>query len=209
MLTRLTASADTWDLVWSWVGRVLKLNLGIAVTNLPLLAGLLAVEEPWRYPVFFGLLSLGLGPSLAAAFAALEGFGFVRSYRRYFGRALLRWSVVVAGLGILFADMAALHSAAPGALLVPMLAVLAAILLSSGLLALALLPVRPEVRLRFAVYTAVRRWPLSLLSLGVSAVAVVVVNQAPLAGLATVPGCALFVIWANSRASLSFAGRTP
>ncbi|GAA1571199.1 hypothetical protein GCM10009827_111330 [Dactylosporangium maewongense] len=203
MLARLNAPADTWELIWAWVGRVLVVNLGLAVTNLPLLLALSVVDRPWRSPVFFAVLSLGLGPSLAAAFAHLHGDPFVRSYRRHFARAALRWSVVVAGLGILAADVVALHDADPGALLVPMLAVLALLLLAAGVLWLAMLPLHHPGGARGALWVAVRRWPLSLLSITVLAAAAAAVNQAPVAGLATVPGCALLVAWHNSRVALT------
>ena len=68
---RVNVSASSWDLIWSHVHRVLVINLALAVSNLPLLAALAVVAEPWRYPGFFAILSLGIGPSLAAAFAYL------------------------------------------------------------------------------------------------------------------------------------------
>jgi uncharacterized membrane protein YesL len=203
MLARLTAPADTWELVWTWVGRVLVVNLGLAVTNLPLLLALSIVDRPERYPVFFAVLCLGLGPSLAAAFGHLRGESFVRSYRRHFTRATLRWSAVVGAVGVLAADVVALHDADPGALLVPMLVVMAVLALAAGVLWLAMLPLEHRGGVRAALWTALRRWPLSLLSLAVLVVAVAAVNQAPVLGLATVPGCALFVVWHNSQAALT------
>jgi uncharacterized membrane protein YesL len=188
MLARLTAPADTWELIWTWVGKVLVINLGLTVTNLPLLLALSIVDRPWRYPVFFAVLCLGL---------------FLRAYRRHFGRAALRGSVVVGGAGVLAVDVVALHDADPGALLVPMLVVLAVLLLAAGTLWLAMLPLEHPGGVRAALWTALRLWPLSLLSLAVLAATVVAVNQAPVLGLATVPGCALFVVWHNSRAALT------
>jgi hypothetical protein len=202
MLDRLTASADTWDLLWSWVGRVLTVNAGVAVTNLPLLAALAAIHRPWQFPLLFAVLGLGVGPSLAAAFGYLDGGGFVACYRRLFGRSLLRWSVVVAGLAVLATDAVGLHANRPGALLVPMFVVLAALLLAAGVLAQAALVARPDAGWRFAAYAAVRHGGLSLLSLVLLAGTAVVVSQRPLLGLATLPGCALIVVWHNSRASL-------
>jgi hypothetical protein len=202
MLARLTAPADTWDLIWTWVGRVLVVNVGLVVTNLPLLLALSIVDQPWRYPVFFAALTPGLGPSLAAAFAHLDGIPFIRAYRRHFGRAVLRWSVVAGGTGVLVVDVVALHDADPGALLVPMLVVAALLMLAGGIIWLAMLPLEHGGGVRVALWAALRRWPLSLLSLTVLAAAVVAVNQAPVLGLATVPGCALFVVWHNSRAAV-------
>ncbi|MFE4057731.1 hypothetical protein ACFXP3_15780, partial [Streptomyces sp. NPDC059096] len=63
--TRLNVGYGSWDLIWSFVHRVLVVNLGLAAANLPLLAALYTVHQPWRYPVFFGLLSLGIGPGPA------------------------------------------------------------------------------------------------------------------------------------------------
>ena len=203
MLARLNTTADTWETIWTWVGRILTINLGLAVTNLPLLVALAVVDRPWDYPVFFGLLSLGLGPSLAAAFGYLDGASFTRSYLRHFGRALPRWAVVVGGVGVLATDVVALHAATPGALLVPMLIVLAALMTGTGILTLASLPQERPIGLRLALYTTVRRWPLTLLNLTVLATAAILVNQSPLLGLATVPGCALTVVWTNARAALA------
>ncbi|PZG02976.1 DUF624 domain-containing protein [Micromonospora deserti] len=214
---RVNVSADTWTTIWSFVHRVLVVNLGLAVTNLPLLAALAVVAQPWRYPVFFGLLSISVGPSLAAAFGYLGRAAappdqppvrdFVRAYRRSFAPAVARWSATVALLAVLTTDIVVLHDSPSGVVLVPLLVVTAVLVLAAGVLVVALTVLAPHLGLgpavRIAVYTAVRRSPLSLFSLVLLLVAVLSVNQAPLLGLATVPGCALVVVWANSRAALA------
>ncbi|TDB74687.1 DUF624 domain-containing protein, partial [Micromonospora sp. KC723] len=214
---RVNVSADTWTTLWSFVHRALVVNLGLAVTNLPLLAALAVVAQPWRYPVFFGLLSISVGPSLAAAFGYLGGAAaptdqppvrdFVRAYRRSFVPAVGRWSAAVALLAVLTTDIVVLHDSRLGALLVPPLAVTAILVLAASVLALALAVLAPHLNfgpaVRIAAYTAVRRAPLSLFSLVLLLVSVLSVNQAPLLGLATVPGCALVAVWANSRAALA------
>ncbi|EEP69741.1 hypothetical protein MCAG_00068 [Micromonospora sp. ATCC 39149] len=214
---RVNVSADTWTTVWSFVHRVLVVNLGLAVTNLPLLVALAVVAQPWRYPVFFGLLAIIVGPSLAAAFGYLARAAtpadqppvreFVRAYRQFFVPALARWTATVALLAILTTDLVVLHDSRYGALLVPLLAVMAVLVLAASLQALALAVLAPRLgfgpAVRIAAYTAVRRAPLSLFSLVLLLVAALSVNQAPLLGLATVPGCALVAVWANSRAALA------
>ena len=74
---------------------------------------------------------------------------------------------------------------------------------STSLIALTLLGTQPPMParqvLKVAVFVAARRWPLSLLSLLVLGAAVLVVNQAPVLGLATVPACAVWVVFANAR----------
>jgi len=216
---RLNVSVTAWETLWTYLHRVLVLNLGLAVGGLPLIGGLALVSRPWDYPVFFVVLSWCLGPALAAAFGYLAAADdhdrasvaeFVRAYRRHALPAAGRWAATTALLGILVTDIVLLHDSPAGAVLVPMLAILAVLVLSTGLMSLALLTLRPELPLwrglATAAVVAARRWPLSLLSLGVLGVAAVVVNQAPLLGLATVPGCAVILTWANSRISALATG---
>jgi len=212
---RLNLPADTWETLWSYLHRVLVLNLGITVASLPLIGALALVARPWQYPVFFAVLAVCLGPALAAAFGYLAAADdqdrttiaeYARAYRRHALPAAARWAVTVAVLGVLVADIGLLHGSPAGAPLVPMLVVLLVLVLAAGLVSLALLSLRPELTLWRGLATAavasVRRWPLSLISLAVLGAAAVAVNQAPLLGLATVPGCAIILTWTNSRASV-------
>lgn len=211
---RLNVGHDSWDLIWSHVHRVLVVNLGVAVTNLPLLLALAAEHQPWRYPVFFGLLSLFSGPSLAAVFAYLRRTAdderapvadLFRGYRRLFTRALLGWTPFVLLIAVAFTDLAALWGSALGSALVPLLTVVILLALSSGVVAMAGLADNPTLSRRTllaACYASVRRWPLTLLNLGLLGVSLALVNQAPLLGLAVVPGCALFVVWRDCGAML-------
>ncbi|MEU5024452.1 YesL family protein [Streptomyces milbemycinicus] len=211
---RLNVGHDSWDLIWSHVHRVLVVNLGMAVTNLPLLLALAAEHQPWRYPVFFGLLSLGAGPSLAAVFAYLRRTAdderapvadLFRGYRRLFTRALLGWTPFVLLIAVAATDLAALWGSALGSALAPLLSVVILLALSSGVVAMAGLAEDPAVTRRTllaACYASVRRWPLALLNLGLLGVSLALVNQAPLLGLAVVPGCALFVVWRDCGAML-------
>jgi uncharacterized membrane protein YesL len=203
-LARVNVRADAWDLIWSFVHRALTVNLGLAVACSPLLLALAVVADPLSYPLFFGLLGLNVGPALAAAFAYLQAEdpsvrSFFHSYRRLARRALLPWALTLAVLGILVTDVVVLHDTRPGAALVPLLAVLAVLALSTGLVR----QVYPSVPLRTALYATIRRPQLTLLSLVVLAAAAIIVNQVPLAGLATVPGCALWVVLVNIRIQLA------
>jgi hypothetical protein len=199
-LTRVNVRADAWDLIWSFVHRALVVNGGLAVGCAPLLCALAVVADPMSYPVFFTLLAVLIGPALAASFAYLDDQGtFFQCYKRLARRALLSWALTMAVLGVLGADIAVLHDTMPGAALVPLLLVLGILALSTGLTMLA----SPDTPLRTAIYATVRRPHLTLLSLAVLAVAIVIVNQVPLAGLATVPACALWVVLVNTRMQLS------
>lgn len=208
-LSRVNVGADAWESIWSFAHRVLAVNAVLALAGLPLLLALGAVGTPWRYPVFFGLLALPLGPAAAAACGYLaidDARPALRSlFRLVVDRS--RRSVVVtavtAGLvGVLLADLKVLA----GTVAVPPLVVLLVLVLNAGLAALALVGTEPELRLgavlRLAVYASVRTWLLSLLSLGVLVAALIIVSHAPLAGLATVPGCALWVVQTNTKVQL-------
>ncbi|MFC9689286.1 hypothetical protein ACFTSF_12145 [Kribbella sp. NPDC056951] len=203
-LARVNVRADLWETLWSFAHRVLAVNLLLALAGAPLMLALGAVAEPWRYPVFFGVLALPLAPAVAAAFGYYADddprppltrlFRLMRSRAR---RSLLI-AVVAGGLsGVLVTDIKVLAKSLPAA--VPLLAVLLLLIAVGALNALALV----GTPVRLALYSAVRGWGLSLLSLGVLGVVVVIVSQAPLVGLATLPGCALWVVHTNTQAQLA------
>ncbi|MEU7382378.1 hypothetical protein AB0A91_20765 [Streptomyces sp. NPDC042207] len=217
---RLNLDHASWELLWSHVHRVLAVNLGMAVTNAPLLLALGVVHRPWQYPVFFGLLSLGLGPSLAAAFHYLRRAteedrastaDLFRGYRRLFAPALLGWAPWVLLVAVAATDVAVLRTTAPGPALVPLLVVVAVVAASSGVVAMAAVADDPRLSPRTlltASCTSVRRWWLGLLNLALLGITLVLVNQAPLLGLAVLPGCTLFVVWRNSRTMLTTVAPT-
>ncbi|MFF1817762.1 hypothetical protein ACFVWG_10740 [Kribbella sp. NPDC058245] len=226
-LSRVNVRADLWETLWSFAHRVLAINLLLALAGTPLMLALSLVATPWSYPVFFGLLALPLAPAAAAAFGylALEDprpplsslFRLAVSRAR---RSLLIAVIAAALIGVLAADIKVLIASYPGA--VPLLVVLLSLVAVGALNALVLVGAPPltsedspttAARLsdvvgiwgvvRLAVYSGVRGWGLSLLSLGVLFAALVIVSQAPLAGLVTVPGCALWVVHTNSQAQLA------
>ncbi|MGW2899600.1 hypothetical protein ACWDAO_34685 [Streptomyces sp. NPDC001212] len=211
---RLNLDHGSWELLWSHVHRVLVVNLGLAATNAPLLLALGVVHGPWQYPAFFGLLSLGLGPSLAAAFHYLQrtteddrapAAELFRGYRRLFAPALLGWAPCVLLVAVAATDVAVLRKAASGPALIPLLAVVMLGAASSGIVTMAAVADDPRISPRTlltASYASVRRWWLGLLNLGLLGITLVLVNQAPLLGLAVLPGCTLFVVWRNGRAML-------
>ncbi|MDG4860302.1 hypothetical protein P8605_19450, partial [Streptomyces sp. T-3] len=144
---RLNVAHSSWELIWSHVHRVLVVNLGITVTNLPLLAALQLSHQPWRHPVLFGVLLLVLpGPSVAAAFAYLHAAAaderapvrlFARAYGRLFGRALLVSAPCVLVVIAAVADVVTLRTAAVGPALVPLAAVVALVAAAAWPVALA------------------------------------------------------------------------
>ncbi|MGW5095512.1 hypothetical protein ACWEQU_19875 [Streptomyces nodosus] len=103
-------------------------------------------------------------------------------------------------------DMAVLRRTAPGPALVPLLVVVVLVAASSGTVTMAALGDEPRISPRTlgtACYASVRRWWLGLLNLALLGITLVLVNQAPLLGLAVLPGCTLFVVRRNSHAMLT------
>lgn len=216
---RLNVAYGSWDLIWSHVHRVLVVNLGVAAANLPLLAALQATHQPWRHPIPFLVLSMGIGPSLAAAFAYLgraaederaPAADYFRAYRRLLPRAMAMWAPFALLAGTAAADAVLLRKTVLGLALVPALAVLALVAGNAGVLSMAHLAGDDSVRgggrtCLAALYSLTRRPALALMNLALLTVAVVLVNQAPLMGLAVLPGCVLFVVWRNAGAMLAAA----
>jgi hypothetical protein len=217
-LARVNVRADAWELIWSFVHRALVVNLVLAIAGSPVMLALATVRDPWHFPLFFAVLALPLGPATSAAFGYLAYDDSRPSLRilfrvlaRTWRRALLTSAAAVGLIGILVADVLVLGTAMPGALLVPMLTLLAVLTVAATLTILVLLATTEDVSyaavLRGGAYATVRGWPLALLSLVVLVAAVAVVSQVPLAGLASTPACALWVVLTNSKLQLARAVR--
>ncbi|MFG3513168.1 hypothetical protein [Streptomyces bobili] len=217
---RLNVAYGSWELIWAHVHRVLVVNLGIAVTHLPLLLALQVSHQPWRHPVFFGLLLLVLpGPSLAAAFAYLDAATedeqapvrlYFRAYRQLFRRAVLVSAPLVLLVIAAVADVVTMRTTALGAAVAPVAVVVALVAASAWPVALAHVAGGGAVErqlILLAPYAVVRHGVLALMNLALGVVALVLVNQAPLLGLAVLPGCVLFVVWRNCRVMGAIHGR--
>lgn len=211
-------SYGTWELVWSHVHQVLVVNAGLAAGCLPLLAALAATHQPWRHPVPFTLLWLGVGPALAGAFGYLEraadegadtahAVELPRAYRRLFRRAAALWVPYALLAAVTGTDAVLLRHSAVGPAVCPALALVAVLSALSGVHAMALAAGGPGDRgltpadYLAAPYGLLRRWPLALADLVLLLAAAALVNRSPLLGLATLPGCALYVVWRNVRAA--------
>jgi hypothetical protein len=219
-LARVNVRPDAWDLIWSFVHRALLVNAVLALAGSPLMLALAAVADPWHYPVFFAVLALPLGPAVTAAFGYLAYDDprpplriLVHVLRRTWRRALLTSALALGLVGVLVTDIRILGTAMPGALLIPMLALLSFLVVAATLTSLVLLATTDDLRyaavLRAGLYATARAWPLAVLSLVVLAVAVVIVSQVPLAGLATAPACALWVVLTNSKFQIARVVRAP
>jgi hypothetical protein len=212
----LNVSYGSWELIWSHVHQVLVVNAGIAAGCLPLLAALAATHEPWRHPVPFTLLWLCVGPALAGAFGYLERAAdeeagapgvaeLARVYRLLLRRASALWAPYALLGAVSGTDAVLLRHTAVGLAVCPALALVAVGSTLSGVHAMVLAatgafgrPLTPADYLA-APYGVLRRWPSALLDLALLLAAAALVDRDPLLGLATLPGCALYVVWRNVR----------
>jgi uncharacterized membrane protein YesL len=213
---------ETYATVLQTVYTGLATNALLLLGCAPLVIGLV-VTDPLRSWPLLALIAPLCTPAVVAAFAVLSGVGsgsadpqrrasdgivrqFGRAWLSSWRRATALGAMATAALVVLGVDAAWAWGRPIGAAALPVFAMLAVLVVATGLLSLVALAERPAARLRdvlrCSVYLAVRRWyltALSLLTLGL--LAMLFAGRPALAvGLAASP--LLYVVWANSRFSL-------
>lgn len=214
---------ETFEAVFevAYLGLGGALCLGVAA--LPLAAaGTLLADPLAAWPTLL-VAALPLGAGIAAAFHV---FGAARErgvpaplrdawegVRRHGGRATAVWVLLCTLLLVVAVDVVAIRATPWAAVIGPVLAVLALLGVPTALLALAGLSCAPGLPLPAllgaAAWLAVRRAPLSLLSLVVLAGWGAVCLARPVLGVLGVGGFALYVLWSNAVAAWAGLARTP
>lgn len=193
-------------------------NLMLAIACSPLLAVVLTTDTRRTWPLLVLLAPLG-GPALVAAFTVLRSYPddavvvFWRAWRASARRALTATAAATALLLVLGVDAAWARGTAGGAVALPVIVVAMTLIVITTLLVLVTLAERPGVRLRDAaragVYLAVRRWYLSLFSLLVLVLFEALLSARPALAIGVAASPLLYVVWANSRFTLTSALRNP
>jgi uncharacterized membrane protein YesL len=195
----------------------LATNAALAVALSPLLFVLVVVPDVAAgWPVLVLLVGMVGAPALAATAAVFHAASvdgstaafraFARAWVRTAPRAVPLGAVAGAVLVVVGVDAVALRGTSWGALTLPLLMVLALLVVAVSVLGTVALAERPDVRLRqvlrASLWLAIRRWPFTLVSLGVLLVlgAAIVLRPALGVGLAASP--LLYLVWVNSRWSL-------
>lgn len=208
-------SADAWHSAFGFAYLTMATNAMLAVAGLPLLV-LLATTRPSASWPALALAAVTATPALSATFAVFRRYTqerctdvlrtFWRAWAAGLSRSLAIGALTVGAVVVLVVDVMVLAGHAVGALVTPVLVVLAALALATGLLALVAGVERPDARWRdllwVALVLAVRRWYLtavSFLALGLLA-GLFTLHPAWALGLAAAP--LLQVAWGNSRYSL-------
>ncbi|GAA2878562.1 hypothetical protein Acy02nite_16050 [Actinoplanes cyaneus] len=193
----------------------LMTNVLLTVALLPMLAALFS-------PVFLVFAPL-VAPGLCAAFAVFAAHPgpvigtFVSAWRSCFRRAVTLGAMATGALIVLGVDVRVASGRPAGAVLIPVLAVLILLVVVATLLGLVALAAQPGARVRDVVrigtLSGVRRWYLTLPSLGVLVLFEALFAAHPVPALALAASPLLYVVWANSNYTLAPAfhptGRNP
>ncbi|MFC8523254.1 hypothetical protein OUO20_15415 [Arthrobacter sp. FX8] len=215
---------DTFGSIFGFVYTFLAGNVLMAAANAPLVLCLALVADPVAAWPFFLALSATVPPSLSGLFAAFKALNddgiavkpvasFLRGYRHGFRRSALLGLAAVAALLFLGVDLAIVQSMPAAALLVPVIAVAAALTVAVAVMAVAGVALFPAAGLKglvkAALYVSVQRWYLSLAMLVLLGIIAAAALLQPVLGVALAPAPLLFVVWSNSDYAFSAALRTP
>ncbi|WP_448809021.1 DUF624 domain-containing protein [Agromyces bauzanensis] len=214
----LSPRQEALEALFDTVYRALGIGLAVGVTGAaPLGLALSTLARPLEAWPFLLLCALPLGPAIAAAFAVFAGAGasdrvtpfrdYARAWRVHAVRALGIWAAFTAVIFVLVVDVGVVWGTAFAALVGPLTVIIAVVVATGTLHALAVLTSRPGIRTSAAakagVFLAVRRPVVTLVSLVVLVAWIMVVLAQPVLGALGLGGFALLVLQANSAAALA------
>ncbi|BEL06994.1 hypothetical protein Q0Z83_051850 [Actinoplanes sichuanensis] len=206
-----------WGRIFEAVHVALLTNLLLAIACAPLVLVVLATDPGRTWPLLVLFAPLG-GPALVAVFAVLRSYPqgvsrvFWNAWRASARRALTAGSLATVALLVLGVDAAWLAGRTAGAVLLPVVAVVMTLIVITTVLTLVALAERPDARLRdlarIGAYLGLRRWYLSLFSLVVLVLFEVLLAARPAIAIGVAASPLLYIVWANSRFTLTTTGRT-
>jgi uncharacterized membrane protein YesL len=209
-------------------------NVLLAIACAPLVLVVLTTDPGRTWPLLVLFAPLG-GPALVAVFAVLRAYSssfsvsssaastadfslgeaagaFWGAWRGSARRALTVGALATVALLVLGVDAAWLAERTAGALLLPVIAVVMTLIVITTLLTLVALAEQPGARLRdlarAGAYLGLRRWYLSLFSLVVLVLFEVLLAARPAIAIGVAASPLLYIVWANSRFTLTTIGRT-
>ncbi|GIE31056.1 hypothetical protein Ait01nite_041010 [Actinoplanes italicus] len=204
--------------IFEAVHTALLTNLLLAIACAPLVLVVLTTDPSRTWPLLVLFAPLA-GPALVAVFTVLKSYPspvvkvFWTAWRTSARPALATGTVATVALLVLGVDARWAWGRPVGAVVLPMIVVAMTLLVITTLLVLVVLAERPEARLRdaarAALYLGVRRWYLSLFSLFALVLFEALLAARPAIAIGVVASPLLYVVWANSRFTLTPIGRTP
>lgn len=214
MMARRIVSHGAFSVVFGVVYLGFMTNVLLIVGCLPLVVLAFTTDPARSWPLLAIALPL-CAPALAAAFTvfrenAVGGTGVIRPFLRgwlaAWRRALPLGAMVASALTVLLVDVRFFSDRSLGVAVIPLLGVLTVLVLSVGVVGLVAVAEVPSARLRdilrASAYLLVRRWYLTIVSLGVLAVQVALFTSLPAIALGLTAAPALYLVWANSRYTL-------
>jgi uncharacterized membrane protein YesL len=205
-----------WGRIFEAVHVALLTNLMLAISCAPLVLIVLTTDPGRTWPLLVLFAPLG-GPALVAVFAVLRAYDrgvwkvFWDAWRGSARRALTTGSLATVALLVLGVDAAWLAGRTAGAVLLPVIAVVMTLIVITTVLTLVALAERPDARLRdlarAGAYLGLRRWYLSLFSLVVLVLFEVLLAARPAIAIGVAASPLLYIVWANSRFTLTTTGR--
>lgn len=197
----------------------LGVNLMLAVVASPFIVLLVTTDPSLSWPLLT-LAAVPAGAGIAAAFGTFREHGagersvfrtFIRQLRATGLKALALSAIVVALVAVAAVDAFVLVPTGIGAVLAPLLAVIALLAVAVGFVGLTALAEDPRARLRdvirISLLLAVRRLPFTLASFAVIGVQAAVIVAAPALGFGVTSAACLYVVWAGARHTLQPALR--
>lgn len=192
----------------------LMTNVLLLVASFPLVALLITTDPSRSWPVLL-IAAVLAAPGISAASSAFRahaaGSGqvirsFLAGWRATWRKALAIGAIAGAILAVVLVDVRFFSSGPMGVVVIPVLAVIAVLTLAASLNALVALSEVPGARLRdiakAALLLSVRRWYLSIVSLGIIAVQAVLFSTMPAIAIGLSAAPALYLAWANARFTL-------
>ena len=206
---------ETYLMVFGTVYAALAVNVLLLVSSLPLVLGLVTTDPARSWPLL-ALVAPLAAPGAVAAFGVFGAVSadpgapvvrtFVRTWRAVLGRALAVGALAVAAVVVLSVDVRAVWGRPVGAVAIPVFVVLAVLAAVTALHAGVLLAERPSTRvgplLKAACYLALRRWYLTVVSVGVVGLLVALLAARPAIALGVAAAPLLYAVWANTRYAL-------
>ena len=207
-------SHSTWAAILGVVYLGLMVNFLVLVAAAPLVVLLITTDPPHSWPLL-ALAAPLAAPALTGAFTAFRENAvgetqvvraFWRGWKATWRKAMLLGLAGTALIVVLLVDVRAVADTPASVVVVPVLAILTLVTLSTALVGLGALAEVPSARMRDAVkaalYLGIRRWYLTALSFAVLAVQVGLFTTMPAIAIGLTAAPALYVAWANSRYTL-------
>lgn len=212
---RTIVTQEGFELVAGTVWAALATNVMLLIGSLPLVVLLLTTDPRSSWPAL-AVATVLAAPAVVAAFGVFATVGaptdtgplrtFVRAYRRTWARSLALGALAVGVVTVLLVDVAVLLGTTAGAVTIPMLAVLTALTVVTALVAAVALPDHRDVRLRTilraALWTAARRWYLTVPSVVVLGLLAALFTLHPALALGAAAAPLLYAAWGGARYAL-------